>query len=48
MQDSDFTTPQPGTGYLKVVVIPCSAKVRNPDVDFNNYLEVKAAFNLQD
>ncbi len=32
----------------KVVVIPPSAKSLKPNVDYNNYNEVKAAFNLKD
>ncbi|HLG35836.1 MAG TPA: hypothetical protein VI757_13215 [Bacteroidia bacterium] len=47
-QDSDFFTTQPGTQYFKVVVIPGSVMHQNPDVDFNNYKEVQAAYNLQD
>lgn len=36
------------TSQFKVVVIANSLKTQNPNVNFNNYYEVKAKFNLKD
>ena len=46
--DSDLNTPEPGTLKFKVVVIEASGLMKNPNVDLNNYQEVKKAFNLKD
>jgi hypothetical protein len=35
------------TVKLKVVVIPVAAKIINPNIDYKNYEEVRAAFHLQ-
>lgn len=47
-QDDDALTPPPGTVTFKVVTIEASGLIANPDVDLNNYKEVKEAFNLVD
>jgi len=48
-QDTDYTQgPNPGTQKFKVVTIASGAKITNPNVDFNDYYQVKAAFNLKD
>ena len=36
------------TVQYKVVVIPPSARLANPNIDYTNYNEVKTAFNLKD
>lgn len=47
--DTDLTTPgNPGTKTFKIAVIAGSIVRDNPNVDYNNYSEVKATFNLQD
>ena len=46
--DSDLITTEPGTLEFKVVVIEASFLMKNPNVDLNNYQEVKKAFNLKD
>ncbi len=47
--DSDLTQPtNPGTQTFKVVVIAASQLIKNPNVDLNNYSEVKQVFNIQD
>tara|TARA_R110000782_G_scaffold237188_1_gene323453 strand:- start:185201 stop:185656 length:456 start_codon:yes stop_codon:yes gene_type:complete len=44
-----YVSPQP-SGYdkFKVVAIASSARLANPNVDYTNYEEVKATFNLKD
>lgn len=47
--DSDLTQPaNPGSKKFKVVVIAASGLKQNPNVNLDNYEEVKAAFNIQD
>ena len=47
--DSDLTQPaNPGTWTFKIVAIASSAIAENPNVDLNDYNQVKAAFNLND
>jgi hypothetical protein len=47
--DSDITPPSnPGVRKFKVIVISSSARISNPNIDYNNYYEVKGAFNLKD
>jgi hypothetical protein len=47
--DSDLTQPiNPGENTFKIVVISASGLNRNPNINFNNYLEVKHSFNLPD
>lgn len=47
--DSDLTQPtNPGSQTFKIVVIAASQLIKNPNVDLNNYAEVKQAFNIQD
>lgn len=47
--DSDLTQPvNPGSLTYKVVVIAASQIKANPNVNLDNYEEVKAAFNIQD
>ncbi len=44
-----ITDSQPTTlERFKVVAIASSARLANPDVDYTNYEEVKATFNLED
>jgi hypothetical protein len=46
--DSDLTQPaNPGLLTFKVVVIASSALAKHPNVDLNNYNEVKKTFELQ-
>ena len=47
-EDSDFFTSNPGNITFKVVAIASSARLANPNVDYTNYEEVKATFNLKD
>jgi len=47
--DSDLTQPtNPGSLTFKVVVIAASQRLANPNVNYDNYDDVKKAFNLQD
>lgn len=46
--DDDGLTDQPGTTTFKVVAIASSQLVNNPDINFENYDEVRQAFNLED
>lgn len=49
IQDSDLTQPgTPGSINFRVVKIAPSGIIAHPDVDFKNYTQVKAAFNLND
>jgi hypothetical protein len=43
-----YTSAPTSTWYYRIVVIPPSIARENPDVDYNNYSEVKAEFNLPD
>lgn len=47
-QDDDGLSPNPGMITFKVVAIASSARLANPSVDYTNYEEVKATFNLKD
>jgi hypothetical protein len=48
-EDTDLTTPaNPGTKTFKIAVIAGSIARDNPNVNWDNYSEVKATFNLQD
>ena len=38
----------PGGQQFKIVIIPPTARMANPTVNYKNYLEVKRAFNLKD
>ena len=45
--DSDFLTLQPSSAmYFKVVCIASSVRMANPNVNWKNYTEVKAALHL--
>lgn len=47
--DSDNNTVQPAVViYFKVVVMSSTQKVSNPNINWNNYNEVQAVFNLKD
>lgn len=47
--DSDLTQPaNPGSRTFKVVVIAASNIYKNKNINYSNYLEVKAAYNLED
>lgn len=47
--DSDLIQPlNPGLQTFKIVLIAPSALMRNPNVDYLNYEEVKSTFNLED
>lgn len=52
VQDSDLSEPNPalGTWTVKIVVIESfgAMKKANPDLDWNNYTEVKTRLNLAD
>ncbi len=50
VQDSDLLPPSPalGTWTIKVLAIESSAIQANPDVNWENYSEVKAQFGLPD
>jgi len=41
-------TSAPTATLFKVVIIPSSARIANPNIDYTNYYEVKGAFNLED
>lgn len=44
-----ISSPQPSSlERFKVVAIASSARIANPNIDYNNYYEVKGAFNLKD
>jgi hypothetical protein len=46
--DSDLTQPNnPGSPTFKIVVIASSGMIQNPNVDYSNYEDVKATFNLK-
>lgn len=44
--DDDGFTPEPGMQEFKIVAITSIGMIHNPDVNLNNYEEVKDAFNL--
>ena len=47
--DSDLTQPtNPGSQTFKIVVIAPSQLIKNPNVNLDNYEEVKKAFDLKD
>jgi hypothetical protein len=47
--DSDLTQPlNPGLLTFKVVVIASSSIAKYPNLDLNNYEEVKKTFDLKD
>ncbi|MEO5643526.1 MAG: hypothetical protein ABIQ40_05705 [Bacteroidia bacterium] len=47
--DSDLTQPaNPGQFTFKIVAIAASQRLANPDVDYTNYNEVKARYNLEE
>lgn len=48
VQDSDWLPPSPalGTWTIKVVAIEASARMANPDLNWDNYEAVKERFNL--
>ena len=49
LQDSDFNTQPPSaTVFVKIVAVAASGRIANPDLDWNNYSAVKAAFDLKD
>jgi len=45
---SDPTTYYGANVLYKVIVVPPSAKILKPNVDYKNYEEVKDAFGLKD
>lgn len=45
---SDPISQIPIPTYYKLVLIPSSARIANPNVDYTNYEEVKTTFNLKD
>jgi hypothetical protein len=47
-QDDDGLTPSPDQAIFKVVAISSAGMQLNPDLDINNYYEVKQAFDLED
>jgi hypothetical protein len=47
--NSDYSqATNPGTKTFRIVIIPSSARLANPNIDYTNYNEVKRAFNLKD
>ncbi len=49
VQDSDHLTPVPNAVLdVKIITTASSNKIKNPNVDWNNYDEVKSALNLMD
>jgi len=47
--DTDYTqATDPGSTTFKVVCISASARLANPNVNWNNYEDVKNTFNLKD
>ncbi|MFI5218370.1 MAG: collagen-like protein [Bacteroidia bacterium] len=47
--DSDLTQPvNPGTRTYKVIAVAEAPRIANPNVNWNNYEEVKETFNLKD
>ncbi len=48
IEESDDSNPNASGGTFKLVCIPSSARMANPDVDLNNYNEVKKAFHLKE
>lgn len=48
VQDSDLATLNPGSVTFKIVCVESYTKALHPDVDWNNYQEVKRKFNLPD
>lgn len=47
--DSDLSQPSyPAINDFKIVLIPSTAKLAKPDLDYSNYEEVKASFGLKD
>ncbi|NQX97349.1 MAG: hypothetical protein HRT73_05640 [Flavobacteriales bacterium] len=46
LSDPISQIPIPTT--YKLIVIPSTAKLSNPDIDYTNYYEVKGAFNLEE
>ncbi len=47
-QYSNGAIPASGLYGYKIVCIPAASRSAHPDIDYNNYKEVKEAFNLQD
>lgn len=45
---SGATPNNPGIVRFKVLVVQGTARLSNPNIDFNDYYQVKAAFNLKD
>jgi hypothetical protein len=43
-----YTSAPNATWNYRIVVIPSSIARNNPNIDYNNYSKVKAAFNLTD
>lgn len=48
IENSDLSDPNPSPFTYKLVCIPKSAKMANPNVNWKNYTEVKNALNLKD
>lgn len=47
--DSDLTQPNnPGANTFKVVAIAASQRLANPNINYDDYNQVKAAFHLKD
>lgn len=46
--EMDITGATPGTDNFRCVIIPPSARMAHPSVNYNNYAEVKQAFHLKD
>ena len=45
---SGSTPSNPGNARFKVLIVQGTARLSNPQVDFNDYYQVKTAFNLKD
>lgn len=49
VQDSDLTPPaNPGTWTIKVLAVASSVRRANPDLDWNNYEQVKVALGIKE
>jgi hypothetical protein len=48
VMDSNHNTPNPGSGFWKVVAVPASHRPMLANVDVSNYAAVKAALHLRD
>ncbi len=46
--DYYYSVRPSSTRYFKAVIIPPASRAANPNVNYSNYQEVKAAFNLAD